>query len=85
VPFAHALGTAPAGAYVRLRVRDHGSGMDEATCARAFLPFFTTKPHGTGLGLAVVARVVRACRGAVTLQSAAGEGTTVEVYFPVAD
>jgi two-component system, cell cycle sensor histidine kinase and response regulator CckA len=84
-PFTHALGTTPAGAYVRLRVSDHGCGMDEAVCARALTPFFTTKPNGIGLGLAVVARIVRACRGAVTIQSAPGAGTTVDVFFPTAE
>jgi len=84
------LATAPEGAapgrYVCLRVADTGVGMDETIRARAFEPFFTTKPpgQGTGLGMAMVYGLVRQHGGWVTLDSAPGQGTTVEVYFPQA-
>jgi PAS domain S-box-containing protein len=76
-------GLAP-GHYVRLAVHDTGPGMDEATRARAFEPYFTTKPvgGGSGLGLAVVHGVASALGGSVTLESAPGRGTTVEVWLP---
>ena len=72
------------GAFVALSVRDTGSGMDEATAKRAFEPFFTTKAagHGTGLGLATVHGIVKEHGGCVTIDSRAGEGTTVTAYFP---
>jgi two-component system, cell cycle sensor histidine kinase and response regulator CckA len=82
---ATALGLAD-GEYVALEVRDTGVGMDEATRARAFEPFYTTKGplDGTGLGLSTVYGIVRQSRGAVTLQSAPGQGTTVTIHLPMA-
>jgi signal transduction histidine kinase len=71
--------------YVAVEVRDEGPGMDEATQARAFEPFYSTKFPGRGLGLSVVLGVVRAHGGGLDLQSEPGRGTTVRVYLPVAD
>ncbi len=75
-----------AGRYVRLVVKDDGAGMDDATRARIFDAFFTTKPlgKGTGLGLSMVYGVMKAHRGAVAVESAPGAGTTFTLYFPVA-
>jgi two-component system cell cycle sensor histidine kinase/response regulator CckA len=82
VPLDHALGTAAAGAYVRLRIRDDGAGMTKETVAQLFRPFFTTKSRGAGLGLTIVSRVARKTNAAVIVDSAAGKGTTVDLYFP---
>jgi PAS domain S-box-containing protein len=78
---------APELRYVRLTVRDDGEGMDETTLQRATEPFFTTKGvgKGTGLGLSMVQGVVEQCGGRLRLASAPGQGTTVEIYLPVAD
>lgn len=67
------------GEYARLFVRDTGTGMPEDVKERAFEPFFTTKPLGvgTGLGLATVRGIIRDHGGAVWLESAPGQGTTV--------
>jgi two-component system cell cycle sensor histidine kinase/response regulator CckA len=84
-PLTHALGTAPAGSYVRLRVRDEGCGMGPDAVAQLFRPFFTTKDGGTGLGMTVVARVARKTNAAVVVDSAPGAGTTIDLYFPRLD
>jgi signal transduction histidine kinase len=72
--------------YVLLEVKDEGEGMDEETSRRAFEPFFTGRPgkKGTGLGLAVVHRLVEAAGGFVRLESAPGRGTTMRVHLPCA-
>ena len=70
--------------YVVLSVADSGVGMDEETLARVFEPFFTTKDEGvgTGLGLAVVADVVRDLGGRIAVESAVGRGTTFTLHLP---
>lgn len=67
---------------VRLRVSDTGPGMDAATLARAFDPYFTTKSTGTGLGLPTSRSLIEALGGELDLSSAPGEGTVVDVLLP---
>jgi PAS domain S-box-containing protein len=71
---------------VCLAVVDTGEGMDEETLARAADPFFTTKGpgKGTGLGLSVVHGLLQETGGRLSLKSTKGQGTTVEMWFPVA-
>ncbi len=77
----------PAGDYVVLCVRDTGQGMDAQTLSRATEPFFTTKGvgKGTGLGLSMVHGLAAQSGGKLAINSQVGEGTTVEIWLPVAD
>ncbi|MDB6072139.1 MAG: multi-sensor hybrid histidine kinase [Verrucomicrobiales bacterium] len=73
----------PNGLFLRLSVADSGCGMDEATIARIFEPFYSTKgADGTGLGLSVVHGVMEQHGGWIDVQSTPGEGTTFHLYFP---
>ncbi len=76
----------PPGAYVRLTVADTGCGISEEHLAHVFEPFFTTKEDGvgTGLGLSTVYGIVAQSGGGVGIRTAAGEGTAISVYLPVA-
>lgn len=60
-------------------VEDNGSGMDEAAIAQHFLPFFTTKASGTGLGLSTAMKIVEAHGGTITVTSKPGQGTLFRV------
>ena len=74
-----------AGPYVRIVVRDTGTGMDEHTQQRIFEPFFTTKKReeGTGLGLSVVHGIVKEHKGTVSVWSRPGKGSIFSVWLPV--
>jgi len=75
------------GAYLKLSVRDTGHGISKENLSRIFDPYFSTKDksEGTGLGLAVVERIIKAHRGAITVESAVGKGTTFDIYLPWVD
>ncbi len=80
---ARALGLQP-NAYVRLAVRDNGSGIDAKTLPLIFDPFFTTKAEGkgTGLGLSSVYGIVKQSEGHLRVLSEVGTGSTFELYLP---
>ncbi|MBM3288673.1 MAG: PAS domain S-box protein [Candidatus Hydrogenedentes bacterium] len=80
------LSIAVPGRYVRIRVQDTGRGMTPEVCQRIFEPFFSTKKQGQayGLGLSVVYGIVHSHRGAITVESEVGTGSTFDVYLPSA-
>ncbi|HJZ55486.1 MAG TPA: ATP-binding protein [Gemmataceae bacterium] len=76
----------PGGSFVALTVTDTGTGMTEQVKARVFDPFFTTKgQRGTGLGLSTVLDIVRAAGGHIEVESSPEWGTSVRVYWPLAE
>jgi two-component system, cell cycle sensor histidine kinase and response regulator CckA len=79
------IASLPAGDYIEFEVRDNGSGIKPEHLEKIWDPFFTTKKHGTGLGLATVLSIVRKLGGEIGLQSIVGEGTVFSVFLPMAD
>ncbi len=74
------------GEYVMIAVSDDGVGMDPAIGAKAYEPFFTTKPvgSGSGMGLSMVHGFVKQSAGVIDMTSAPGQGTTIRMFFPAA-
>jgi PAS domain S-box-containing protein len=65
-----------------VEVRDNGVGMAAEHRDKVFLPFFTTKPAGTGLGMAIVKKIMDLHGGEIEIDSTPGEGTTVRLVIP---
>jgi PAS domain S-box-containing protein len=70
------------GHYLRLVIRDNGSGISAETMERLFEPFFTTKPDGTGLGLAITRRIIQEHHGVISVKSEPNQGTAFTLIFP---
>jgi two-component system nitrogen regulation sensor histidine kinase NtrY len=90
---AHESGSAPDDIVVSVqrnvdgmvvRVSDRGAGMPDEVLRQALVPFYTTKPAGSGLGLALCSEIIELHGGRMRLQSAKGEGTVVTCWLPAA-
>ncbi len=68
-------------ARVSIQVTDNGRGMDESLLDKAFIPFFTTKTHGSGVGLSISRQIMRLHSGTVRIHSSTDQGTTVTLTF----
>lgn len=72
------------GKYVRFSVKDYGTGIPDETLEYIFEPYFSTKGVGRGLGLATVFSILQHHRGAITVDTKIGQGSTFHVYLPFA-
>jgi two-component system, NtrC family, sensor histidine kinase HydH len=68
--------------HIDVVIADSGVGIDQMDLPRIYDPYFTSKPAGTGLGLAVVQKIMEAHSGTINVESAIGKGTTVILHFP---
>jgi signal transduction histidine kinase len=71
------------GPAVEVAVIDRGSGIDPKNLESIFNPFFTTKPDGVGLGLAIVSKIIDDHGGKIAVESTPGEGSVFRVFLPV--
>ena len=76
------ISTSDNGSKVVLKIKDHGCGIDEAGLRKIFEPFHTTKPKGTGLGLAVTHKIIESHGGSIFVESVKGKGTEFTLEFP---
>jgi two-component system, NtrC family, sensor histidine kinase PilS len=76
------LASEPRDGIVRIEVHDEGMGIPKAVRDRIFIPFFTTKAKGTGLGLAMVRRIAEEHAGEVVVETEEGKGTVIRVILP---
>ncbi|MBI5181022.1 MAG: ATP-binding protein, partial [Nitrospirae bacterium] len=67
---------------VEIVIMDTGTGIPKDKIDKIFLPFFTTKPKGTGLGLALVHKIILSHNGRIEVESEEGKGTIFRVYLP---
>ena len=67
----------------RITVADNGPGIEPASGRRIFMPFFTTKARGTGLGLALVQKIIVTHNGRITAANASGGGARLTVSLPL--
>lgn len=73
------------GNYVKISIKDNGIGIPAENLKKIFDPYFTTKPKGSGLGLATTYSIVKNHDGLITVESRAGVGTVFHIYLPASD
>lgn len=75
--------TLPQGRYILISIKDYGSGISQENMKKIFEPYFTTKEHGHGLGLATAFAIIRKHEGTITVESEIGKGSRFTIYLPV--
>ena len=73
------------GNYIKITIKDQGSGIREEHFNKIFDPYFTTKQKGSGLGLASAYSIVRKHNGHITVESTLGSGTSFHIYLPASE
>ncbi|MEQ8172784.1 MAG: PAS domain S-box protein [Candidatus Eremiobacterota bacterium] len=73
------------GKYLKITIKDYGTGISKENISRIFDPYFSTKPFGTGLGLASVFSIIKKHDGLITADSDYGKGTVFYIYLPALD
>ena len=68
--------------HIKIIITDTGNGMTEATRRQVFNPYFTTKTTGTGLGMAIVYKIIEAHKGEIQVSSEEGNGTEITICVP---
>lgn len=68
--------------FISVKVTDTGTGIDPSNLRRIFDPFYTTKPHGTGLGLPITYKIIQDHKGKLDIESEVGKGTTFSILLP---
>lgn len=71
-----------AGNYVKISIKDYGTGIPKEILAKIFDPYFSTKSKGSGLGLAITYSIMKKHKGHITVESRSGAGTTFHLYLP---
>jgi len=80
-PVISLVGTTNSQKKIIIKVADNGSGMDKEVLDKIFIPFFTTKKTGSGIGLSLCKQIMQLHKGSIAVQSATGEGTTFTLQF----
>ncbi len=68
---------------LHIRITDHGAGMDRETLENIFIPFYTKKSYGTGLGMAIAKKIVEGHKGKINIESQEEQGTEVVLELPL--
>jgi two-component system sporulation sensor kinase A len=77
------VSTRQSGHWIVVRISDTGGGIPEDVMGKLFVPFFTTRKTGSGLGMAVTRRIIENHGGEIKIESELGVGTTVEMRVPI--
>src|SRR5690606_1101086 len=71
--------------HVLLSIEDNGSGISKEAAAKVFQPYFTTKSHGTGLGLAMTRKIIEFWNGSIGFETQVGQGSRFYLRLPLAE